>query len=340
MTKSIAIIIGIVLLIVLVLFSMTYTVRYNEVAIRTRFGKTDEDSIVREPGLHMRLPLFADKITTIDTRLQLTESPLEIIQTVDGQQVHAKVFLLWQVQKDGDGPLKFFRSHPTGVQEANQWMVEQFRTAINVGLSRYAFEELVGTGSKLAAAEQGILDQLKDPRVLGRGIEPISVGISQLVLPARTTTAVLNRMQATRTYLSEAERARGDAEASGIESRAFAQAEKIRNFAQQLAEEIRSEGNKDAAKYIELMGQEPELAIFLSSLDALQAMLSDYTTFIVPAYDAPFHLLRLDTPTDGKGIPQPRVRTKASDTATVQQEGDATPHETTAAPGATARSGG
>ena len=314
MTKSIAVIIGLVLLVVLVLFSMTYTVRYNEVAIRTRFGKTDADSIIHNPGLHMRLPLFADKITTIDMRLQLVESPLEIIQTVDQQQVHAKAYLLWQVQKDNEGPLQFFKSHPTGVAEANQWMGDQFSTAINVGLSRYAFEELVGTGSKLAAAEQTILDEMVK-RALARGIQPVSVGISQLVLPARTTSAVLKRMEATRAYLSEAERARGDAEASGIESRAYAQAEKIRNFASQMAEEIRAEGNKDAARYIELMGQEPELATFLSSLDALQAMLSEYTTFIVPAYFDPFHLVNLDSPTDEQGIPQPRVRGAVSDPA-------------------------
>jgi membrane protease subunit HflC len=337
MTKSIAVIIGIVLLVVLVLFSMTYTVRYNEVAIRTRFGKTGAGSIIDQAGLHLRLPLFADKITTIDTRLQLAESPMEIIQTLDQQQVQAKAYLLWQVQKDGEGPLNFFKSHPTGVQEANQWMIDQFRTAINVGLSRYAFEELVGSQSKLAAAEQTILDEMTK-RAQARGIQPVSVGVSQLVLPSRTTSAVLKRMEATRAYLSEAERARGDAEASGIESRAYAQAEKIRNFAQQMAEEIRAEGNKDAARYIELMGQEPDLAIFLTSLDALQAMLSEYTTFIVPAYFDPFHLVNLDSPTDERGIPQPRARSKPGETVTVQDEA---PKEKNAADGPqTARTGG
>ena len=68
MNKSMAIFIGVVLLIVLLVFSMTYTVNYNEVAIRTRFGRADSSSIEREPGLKFRMPLFGDRFTTVDSR--------------------------------------------------------------------------------------------------------------------------------------------------------------------------------------------------------------------------------------------------------------------------------
>ena len=40
MNKTFAYAVGFLLLIALVLFSMTYTVRFNEVAVRTTFGKT------------------------------------------------------------------------------------------------------------------------------------------------------------------------------------------------------------------------------------------------------------------------------------------------------------
>ena len=49
MNKSMAIFIGVVLLIVLLVFSMTYTVNYNVVAIRRRFGRADSSSSEREP---------------------------------------------------------------------------------------------------------------------------------------------------------------------------------------------------------------------------------------------------------------------------------------------------
>ena len=76
MKKSIAITVGLIVVAVLAIFSTTFSVAYNEIAIRSRFGKVDESSIVREPGLHFRLPFFADAIHPIDTRMQVVESPL------------------------------------------------------------------------------------------------------------------------------------------------------------------------------------------------------------------------------------------------------------------------
>lgn len=308
MTRSIALLIGLVLLVVLILFSTTYTVRYNEVAIRTRFGKTDGDSVIRNAGLHFRLPLFADRITTIDTRLQLRESSLDAVPTSDGQLIGVRAFMMWQVDhaEGSDGPLKFITHHPNGIEDANNWLATQFNTAVRTSMAKYKFDELIGESSRLQQAEQQILNEMANAMGLAnRGIQPRTVGISQLVLPPKTTTAVLRRMEATRSYLSESERYKGDAEATGITSRADAQAEKIRTFASQLADEIRTAGNKDAAKYIEMMGEEPGLAIFLTWLDALEATLSEQTTYVVPTTGAPFHLLRLDTPTDSRGLPQP-----------------------------------
>ena len=57
MKKATAIIVGLVILGVLILFSMTYTVSYNQVAIQSTFGKVNDGSIVREPGLHFRLQI-------------------------------------------------------------------------------------------------------------------------------------------------------------------------------------------------------------------------------------------------------------------------------------------
>ena len=131
MSKTIAIVVGLVLLVSLLLYSMTYTVNFHEVAIKTRFGQTTPDSIVREPGLKFRLPLFADKVTTFDTRLQVRESVLDSIQTSDGQQVVVRAFLMWNVDTEGEGPLKFFRSFAS-VDAANQLLLDQFPNGIAV----------------------------------------------------------------------------------------------------------------------------------------------------------------------------------------------------------------
>ncbi len=112
MKKATAIIVGLVILGVLILFSMTFTVAYNQVAIRSTFGKVDQASIIHEPGLHFRLPFFADSVSVYDTRMQILESPLENIQTADGQQIVVRGFMLWRVVREGDGPLQCYRSFP------------------------------------------------------------------------------------------------------------------------------------------------------------------------------------------------------------------------------------
>lgn len=302
MSKSIAVFIGIGLLIALVLFSMTYTVNFHEVAIKTRFARADSQSVVTEPGLHFKLPLIADTVSKIDTRLQLRESPMETILTADGQQLVVRAFLMWRVNKDD--ALTFYRNYPNGVEDANDKLVDSFRTAITTGLSQYRFDDLIGPNSRLQQAEQTIQRELV---AVGQkaGFEPVSVGISQLQLPAKTTLAVLERMTTTRNRMAGIERNRGTSIATAIESRANADARKIQSFADQLAGEIKAKGIESASVYLTKMNEEPNLAIFLEWLNAVEATLSQHTTLVMPTAFSPFHLVNLETPRDGQGIPQP-----------------------------------
>lgn len=291
MSKLIAIIVGFLLLASLVLFTTTYTVSFHEVAIKTRFGK--ENSVVRgetDAGLHFKLPFFIDRTVNFDTRLQLLESPLETIQTADGQQIVVRAFLMWRVDTAGDGPLAFDRSYDS-TKQAGRLLLDQFRDSLSV-LSKYSFNELVGgREGRLAEAEAALLDQMMSVR--GNGILPVTAGVSQLLLPPKTTTAVLSRMYQTRQNLSEAERFKGQAEAERIRSEAKTMAETIRAFAELRAEEIRAEGNEKAREYLEKLREDEEFAIYLVHLDALAQMLDKTTTLVVPTNLAPFDLMNL-----------------------------------------------
>lgn len=300
MNKPLVIGIGLFLLVLFVLFSTTYSVSYHEVAIKKTFGQTSEDSVVREAGLKPKLPIFADQITKYDTRLQLLESPLETIPTADGQQIVVDAFMLWQIDIDGDGPLRFDNTYRS-IDGAAMSIRDQFITALNAGLSQFRFDELVGSDSRLAEAEQAILEELDG--LEANGILPRTVGISRMQLPSAVTTAVLARMKATRETLADAERFKGQAEAERIESEARTMADRIINFANQRAEEIRARGNQEAATYIGEMAQDEELAIFLVYLDALEMALSERTTLVLEGHREPWNLMRLSTPTNSRGIP-------------------------------------
>ncbi len=303
MNKLLSIVFGLLLLAVLLLFSMTYTVSFHEVAIKTTFGRTGEDSVVTDPGLKFKLPIFADKITKYDTRLQLLETPEMQIQTADDLQLVVRAYMLWKINTETDqGPLQFFNNYST-IADAGESLEDLFRSEVKNSTSRFSFDDLLGVDSKLSEAEENI--RIAMLPVQDKGVLPVTIGISRVLLPAKTTTAVMGRMSETRRGLSEAERTRGNAEAVSIESDAKAKKEKILAFANLRAADIRRAGNAQAARYLEMMGEEPDLAIFLTWLDALELSLSQNTTVVLPTTVEPFHLMDLDAPLDMGFIPQP-----------------------------------
>ena len=309
MKRTLVIFTGTSLFLILLLFSMTYTVSFYEVGIRSRFGQTSDESIVREAGLHFRLPFFADSVSLLDTRLKIHQSPLEMLQTSDGQQIVVKAYLLWQINPEGEAPLDFFRSY--GSSESAKGAIDgQFRDALSA-LSAYSFDELTGQQNTRSIAEFSVLarhDTLK-----ATGNIPVSVGINRLLLPPKTTTAVLQRMQARRDTLAEQRRAKGTADAEAIRAEAKAKHDKIIAFASQRAEDIRAEGEAQAAEYLQQMGEDEELAIFLTWLDAVETSLSENTTLVLESDVAPLHLMDLSSKTNSSGIPQPEDNSNKED---------------------------
>ena len=306
MRRPIVIVAGIALLLILVLFSMTYTVSFHEVGIKSRFGQTSDNSIIRESGLHFRLPFFADSVTLLDTRLKIYQSPMEMMQTEDGQQIVVKAFLLWQINKEGTGPLDFYRSYGS-TDAARKTIDGQFKDALSA-LSSYSFDALTGATNTLRDAEAKILARLDSLK--STGVVPVSVGINRLLLPPKTTTAVLQRMQARRDTLAEQRRSKGMADAAAIRAEATAKHDKIMAFASQRAEDIRAEGEIQAAEYLQKMSQEEDLAIFLAWLDAIKTSLSKNTTLILESDVEPWHLLNLDSQTNSNSIPVPQPKAK------------------------------
>ena len=300
MIRKIPIIIASTIVLVLVLFNTTYTVNFHEIAVLTRFGKPA--GIQRDPGLHLKAPLFIDQVAKLDSRLQFIESPLETVLTKDGQQVLVQAYLLWRVEEAGDAPLQFFISYGN-LEGAGKELATQLQGAVR-SLGGYNFRDLIGQGSKIAEAEGAILGDLRATKLAG--INPVSVGISQIVLPPKTTVAVLRRMAAVQETLANLEESKGNSEAEAIKSQAASSADTIRNFAAQWAAEIEALGNEEATRYYQLMKQEADLAIFLTWLDTLKSSLSGSTTFVTDLNRAPFHLLDLSASGNATGIPQPK----------------------------------
>lgn len=300
MNRTVGIVVGTLIVLVLVLYNTTYTVNFHEIAVVTRFGKPA--AVVQQPGLHFKAPFFIDQVSSFDTRLQLIESPLETVLTKDGQQVLVQAYLMWRIDPTDAEALKFFTSYAT-LDGAGRDLETQLQGALRA-VGSYTFADLIGPKNKLPEAEAAILNDLKATRLAGT--QPVSVGVSQVVLPPKTTMAVLRRMAAVQETLAKLEQDKGNSAAEAIKSQAASQADTIRHFAEQWASRIEAKGNEEATPYYEAMKSDAELAIFLSWLDTLKASLSGRTTFIMDTTRAPFHLVDLDSAVDSKGIPQPK----------------------------------
>ncbi|MBL9120529.1 MAG: hypothetical protein JNL80_11515 [Phycisphaerae bacterium] len=301
MTRSLPIAIGALFVLILVAFNTTYTVNFHELAILTRFGKPA--GVDREAGLHLKLPFFIDQVTRLDTRMQMVESSLETVQLADDQQVVVQAFVLWRVDTaNDDSAMNFFTAFGS-LEAANKAIEQEFPSAVQ-RMRSFKFGDLIGAQSKLAEAEAIVLAELQGKKL--PGLQPISVGINQVVLPPKAAFAVLGRMAEVQVTLAREQESRGTSEAKALESTASSEAQTIREFAEQWAAEIRARGDIEAARYYAKMNEYGDLAVFLKWIDTLKASMTGATTIITDTNEAPAHLFNLNAETNANGIPLPK----------------------------------
>lgn len=290
-----------------VAFMTTYTVRFTEQAVVTTFGRADEDSVRREAGLYFKWPYPAQSVTRYDTRVRLLEGRPETQQTADNKQLVVTVFLTYRVSD----PLKFYKAFgkdgarpETHFAAAEKILQGRLRSA-TAAVGQFRMSELfnldaskdsadAGAGG-LAALEARILTQLGGTAaglvtsgqesmdaLASYGVEPVAVGVSSVRLPEDTTKAVFERMKQTRDRLAQEAVSRGSAESGRIQSEAQADVQKILAFAERRAKALRGQGDQEAAQYLARQSADPELAVFLQNLEFMRQALGKKVTLVLP----------------------------------------------------------
>ncbi len=286
--------VALAILLAIVAFMATYTVRFTEMAVVATFGKATEQSVVKEPGLRMRWPYPVQTVTKYDTRTRYVESRPETLQTGDNRLIVVTSFLTYRVSD----PLKFFQNFSnagsgagTHFRAAEKALQDKLRFAMGGQMGRFQMEKLFTTdpsaGGSLPDLEKAILAQLDtgggdSPALSSYGIAPLAVGISAIKLPEETSKAVFNRMSATRQRIAQEAVSKGNAESSRIRSEADSAAQKILAFAERRAKAIRGQGDLEAAQYFAKQNTDPELAVFLKNLDFMREALAKNVTLVLP----------------------------------------------------------
>jgi membrane protease subunit HflC len=277
---------GFILGLLLLAFSMTTTVGYNQVAVLATFGSASAEDIKNADGENPGLMFHAfppfQSVHVFDRRVQVFEERLEEQQTLDGHGVVVSTYVNWRIAD----PLVFYRG-VRNVAGAEQRIGQSLRDARSV-IGRFKLAELANPKSnKLAEAEKSILAKMKQLEKptdeSGFGIEILEVGIRKLVLPASATDSVFDRMRSERERLAEHAKAAGDSQARSIKAEAGKNAKRIVSEAGRIADGIRAEGDAEVAKIVSVFKQAPELAIFLRRIDAYKVIFKKYTTFFIDA---------------------------------------------------------
>ena len=289
--KNLAITIFIVLIItILGLYLVSFQVRETESALVTTFGKATSEDEIKEPGWYFKWPAPIQRVYKFDSRMRVFEADLGETTTKEAVPIIVNTHLVWKIAE----PLEFFNAVGT-VSEAESKLLSQISDTQNKVIGRHSFGEFVNSDPakiKFKQIEEEMLADLKQTVRDDYGIEIKTIGIKQLKIGEEVSKDVFDRMRAERNRKTEATIAEGNAEATKIKTDADSKKTELLAAAEARAKAIRGQGDAEAAEYYKMLDEDPEFAMFLRNIEAIQKILEKRSTIIFSADTEPFDLLR------------------------------------------------
>ena len=295
--NPITIAIGALLLLIFVLLLFLFQVRTTELAVVTTFGRVSSPA---GPGAHFRWPWPIQSVHKFDQRVHTFESKFEQVLTSDANNLLIMVYVGWQI----NDPAIFLTRFNGDTRKAEESLEGLVRNAYSGVVGRHPFSHFVSTDEKelkFVEIEREMQSRIEaDCKALTNGLNIAFLGIKRLGLPESVTKLVFERMESEREVLVSQIKGDGERQASEIKSRADFESAKLLAEADAQATKIQGEGEKLAARSFEVFKQDPDLAIFLLKLKALEQFLQNRTTLILDENTAPLELLKLQKPSGGK----------------------------------------
>jgi len=278
---------GVLLASILLLYMVTYQVRFTDVAVVRTFGHVNQTSGIKTaPGLYWKWPWPIQKVDTFDNRLQVTSTVGEENPTKDGKNIIVTTAINWRIAEP-----YWFSVRCTGMKDAEQKLRQWVRNDQKSVISRYDFSQFVSTDpeelqyDKIGQEiEQAVRARAKEQY----GIDVASVQLEVISLPQKITENVFEAMKKERQAVAAKYTSEGESTAQQIKDTAESIAGTIESFADRKSAQIVAEGQRRAAEYNKVFAQDEELASFLILIRNLPQILKDRTTLILDAASAGF----------------------------------------------------
>lgn len=280
-----------VLIIIFLLLLFTFQVRQSEKAVVTTFGRIT--GVPREPGLHLRWPWPIQQVYKFDERIQNFQDTFNETLTADQINLITSVYVGWQISD----PAAFLNSFKDGSVEAAQGQLESIlRSANQTVVGKHRLSDFVNADPAQLKFDQiqTEIEQMvqSELQTNSYGIHVEFLGLKQLGLPDSVTQAVFDRMKSERNILISQAQNEGQAKAIEIKANADRQANETLAAARAEATRIQGEGLAEATKTLSIFQENPDLAVFLFRINALQQSLNQKATLIFDQRTPPFDLFQ------------------------------------------------
>ncbi|RXZ38401.1 protease modulator HflC [Oxalobacteraceae bacterium CAVE-383] len=267
MNRLISLIIG-AFIIIWLLSATIFTVDQRQFAIVFALGEVKQ--VIREPGLHFKLPPPFQNVIYLDKRiLTIDTGDADRFITAEKKNILVDTFVKWRIAD----PRLYFISLGGDEQRAQDRMSQIVKAALNEEITKRAVREVISgeRGKVMTALQVKVEAEAKQI-----GLEIVDIRLKRVDYVEQINNSVYDRMKSERVRVANELRSTGSAESEKIRADADRQRTVILAEAYRDAEKIRGEGDAKASQiYAQAFGQNPEFYKFYRSLEAYRASFKD-----------------------------------------------------------------
>lgn len=262
----------VVIVVGFVLISSLYTTSEVQQAVVTQLGKPVR--VVRNPGLHFKIP-FIQQVVLFDKRLlDYDAAPTEIVSK-DKKNLVVDNYSRWRISD----PLLFLQTvrNENGAQAR---LDDIIYSELRLELGLHELIEIVASKRKEIFSK---VTARSNEKAKEYGIEVLDVRVKRADLPPENEKAVYGRMRAERQRIARQYRSEGKEEALKIRSTTDKLKTILLADAYENEQRLRGKGDAKAlAIYAEAFERDEEFYSFLRTLEAYRQSLKERTTVILP----------------------------------------------------------
>lgn len=241
----------------------------------------DPRRVIKEPGLHWKIP-FIESLVNYDKRILSLDVPPEEVIAADKNRLVVDTYTRFRIVD----PLRFYQKAGTE-ERAAQLMTAQISPDLKKTLGKVPFADLLSSKRKQVMERvQREVEESSKPL----GVEIIDVRIRRADVPPQNSEAIFRRMNSERERFAKQLRAKGRERAQAIRAEADRQSTVIVAEAKKEGQILRGQGDGVAADiYAQTYSKNPEFYNFYRSLQAYEKSLTESTTPVTMVIDPSQH---------------------------------------------------